>query len=216
LEEALTRLEEYDWIFFSSPRAVDAVTSRVPRPPQGVRMVVVGPSTGEALEKAGWPVDRVPVDASGQGVVEAFTKAGDAPGARVFFPASAIARDVVTSGLKALGAAVDQVTAYRMVTLPLDGDACRASLEAGEVQAVTFASPSAMQGLKEGLGGDLFFRLAREVPAAAMGETTAGALREEGWKGVTVAREATLKGLAMAALEAAEPGTTTRTSDIKR
>lgn len=203
LVDALAGLEAYDWIFFSSPRAVEAVTSRVENPPKGVKVVAVGPSTAQALSEAGWPVDRVPEEASGQGVVEAFERAGDAPGARVFFPASAIARDVVPRGLEALGAVVGQVTAYRMVTLPLDAEACRASFEAGEVQVLTFASPSAMRGLKEGVGIPLFRRLAQEVPGAAMGETTAGALREEGWRRITVAEEATLEGLAVAALTAA-------------
>jgi uroporphyrinogen-III synthase len=207
LIEGLGDLERYDWIFFSSPRAVEAVTSRVPSPPAGVRMAVVGPSTGDSLREAGWPVDRVPEEASGQGVVEAFRAAGDAKGARIFFPASAIARDVFPRGLRALGADVDQVTAYRLVTLPLDAEACEGALDAGLVQAVTFASPSAMEGLKKGLGPVLFQRLAEEVPAAAMGTTTAGALEGEGWKDICVAEEPTLEGLAAAALRGAHDRT---------
>ena len=197
---ALGRLEVYDWICFSSPRAVDAVVRRVPEPPARVRMAVVGPSTADALREAGWTVDRVPVDASGEGLVEAFRLAGDASGARVFLPASALAREVIPRGLSALGAEVHQVTAYRTVTLPLDAAECRAAFENGEVQVVTFASPSAMEGLKAGVGEALFGRLAREVPAAAMGPTTAGALRAAGWERVTIAKEATLEGLAEAAL----------------
>jgi len=199
---ALKGLGEYDWICFSSPRAVEAVVSRVTGPPVGPKMVVVGPSTAKVLREAGWPVHRIPEEASGEGVVEAFRVSGDAKGARVFLPASAIARDVIPKGLSALGADVHQVTAYRMVTLPLDADACRAALERGEVHVVTFASPSAMEGLKAGLGEALFGRLARDIPAAVMGVTTAGAVEAAGWRRVAVARDPTLKGLAEAALEA--------------
>jgi uroporphyrinogen-III synthase len=203
LLSALARIRDYDWICFSSPRAVEVVVSRVTLPPEGVKMAVVGPSTAASLEEAGWPVHRIPAEGSGEGLVEAFQVAGDAPDAKVFFPASAIARDVIPDGLSKLGARVDRMTAYRMVTLPLDGSACRAAVDAGELQVVTFASPSAMKGLREGLGEDLFGQLARGTPAAVMGPTTASALREAGWVNVAVAGEPTLEGLADAAEEAA-------------
>lgn len=193
---ALARMEGYDWICFSSPRAVDAVVSRVPAPPAGVKMAVVGPSTARALTLAGWPVDRAPEVASGEGLVEVFRAAGDALGARVFFPSSAIAREVIPRGLTDLGAEVHVVTAYRMIVLPLDAKACAAAVDGGEVGVVTFASPSALEGMRVGVGEALFRRLASEVPGAAMGETTAGALRGAGWKRVVVATEATLEGLA--------------------
>ncbi|MCJ7628399.1 MAG: uroporphyrinogen-III synthase [Longimicrobiales bacterium] len=200
---ALARIWDYDWICFSSPRAVDAVVSRVAAPPEGVRMAAVGPSTAASLEKADWPVHRIPVEGSGEGLVEAFRAAGDAQGARVFFPASAIARDVIPDGLTELGATVDRRTAYRMVTLPLDGAACSASVEADELQVVTFASPSAVIALRAGIGEDLFQRLAGGTPAAAMGPTTAVALREVGWVRRAVAEKPTLEGLADAAEKAA-------------
>jgi uroporphyrinogen-III synthase len=135
-------------------------------------------------------------------MVEAFRNAGDASGTRVFFPASAIAGEAVPRGLESLGATVHRVTAYRMVKLPLNAVQCRIALEKGEVRAVTFASPSAMEGLREGLGDELFRQLAADVPAAAMGPTTAGALKAGGWRRIRVAVDATLEGLAEAALEA--------------
>jgi uroporphyrinogen-III synthase len=200
---ALEELEAYDWICFSSPRGADAVVSRVPAVPPGVRVAAVGPSTAESLLRAGWRVDRVGVEPSGAGLVEAFRSAGDAAGKRVLFPASAVAREEIPAGLAALGAIVHQVTAYRMVTPPLDAEECADAVRRGWVQAVTFASPSAMNGLRTVLGEDIFRRLAAEIPAAAMGPTTAAALRKAGWERVTVAREATLTGLADAALKAA-------------
>jgi uroporphyrinogen-III synthase len=203
LLSAIVRIWDYDWICFSSPRAVEAVVSRVVVPPEGVKMAAVGPSTAAALEGAGWPVHRVPAEGSGEGLVEAFRAAGDSQDARVFFPASAIAGEAIPDGLARLGAEVDRMTAYRMVTLPLDGAACRTAVEAGEVQVVTFASPSAMSALRAGIGGDLFGQLAQSTPAAAMGPTTAGALRKAGWLRMAVAETPTLEGLADAAEEAA-------------
>lgn len=203
LMRALGRLAEFDWILFTSPRAVEAVTERVRALPGELRTAVVGPSTGAALREAGWPVHLLPEEGSGEGMVEAFRASGACQGARMLFPASAVARETVPEGLAALGARVERVTAYRMVILPLDGPACEAAFEAGEVQAVTFASPSAMKGLKEGLGEPLFRRMAAELPAAVMGGTTAAALEEEGWGRIEVAEEPTLAELAAAAIRAA-------------
>ena len=202
LYSSLSRIWDYDWICFSSPRAVDAVVRRRPNPPEGVKIAAVGPSTAASLKGAGWPVHRIPEEGNGEGLVEAFRLAGDADGARVFFPASSIAREVIPEGLSKLGAQVDRMTAYRMITLPLDEGACRSAVEAGEVQVVTFASPSAMEGLRKGVGENLFSELARSTPAAAMGPTTAAALKEEGWRKVAVAGTPTLEGLADAVKEA--------------
>ena len=204
LQAAMERLGSYDWICFASPRAVEAVVSRLEQPPPGVRVAAVGPTTAASLRAAGWPVDRVPEDARGEGLVEAFRVAGDAAGGRVFFPASAIARDTIPRGLEGLGAEVHQVTAYRTVAIPLDREACRRDVEAGEVQVVTFTSPSALEALRKGIGDELLRRLALSVPAAAMGPTTARALEEVGWRRIEVAQVATLEGLAQAAMNAAE------------
>ncbi|MBT8395974.1 MAG: uroporphyrinogen-III synthase [Gemmatimonadetes bacterium] len=203
---SLARIRDYDWICFSSPRAVEAVVRRLPEPVDEVRVAAVGPATAAALEEAGWGIHRVPKTGTGEGLVEEFRKAGDASGARVFFPSSAIARDVIPDGLEELGAEVDRTTAYRMITLPVDGSACREALEAGTVQVVTFASPSAMRGLQSGIGEGLFLELAVSLPAAAMGPTTADALRAEGWKKISVATQPTFAGLADAAAEAVELG----------
>ena len=134
--------------------------------------------------------------------MEAFRVAGDVEDRRVFFPASAIAREVIPNGLSALGARVDRRTAYQTVKLPLDQGSCRAAVEAGEVDVVSFASPSAMEALREGIGEELFQRLAEKTPAAVMGPTTAAALKKAGWTDRTLARTPNLEGLAYAAEEA--------------
>jgi uroporphyrinogen-III synthase len=158
------------------------------------------------LEEAGWPVHRLPEEGRGEGLVAAFEAAGDAPGQKIFFPASAIAREEIPTGLRALGAEVDRTTAYRMVTLPVDGEACRAVFEAGELGVVTFASPSAMEALRAGIGEHLFGLLAQGVPAAVMGPTTGAALEGAGWKLISVATEPTLDGLADAVEAAVRRG----------
>jgi len=199
LLSVLARVSDYDWICFSSPRAVDAVVSRLDGVPEGVRMATVGPSTAAALEEVGWPVHRVPESGTGEGLVEAFAEADDIRGGKVLFPASTVARDVIPDGLISLGAHVDRVPAYQLISLPLEASSCRASMDAGDLQVILFASPSALRGLKKNLGEALFLRLVEETPAAVMGPTTAEALHRVGWRAVSVADEPTFEALVDAA-----------------
>jgi uroporphyrinogen-III synthase len=203
LLDALGRIDGYDWICFSSPRAVNAVTSRVQSPPKNARSAAVGPSTAASLEQAGWPVHRVASGGSGEALVSEFEAHGDVEGATVLFPASEVARPVIPEGLEALGAQVESVTAYRLVTLPVDGSAVESALESGAVHMVTFASPSAMEALRSGLGPDLFRRLAKGLPAVALGPTTANALREAHWVSIVEAAAPDFEAMVDAAVQVA-------------
>jgi uroporphyrinogen-III synthase len=194
LERALARLGEYDWIVFSSPRAAAAVTGGGVRAPEDVRVAAVGASTAQSLTSDGWPVHLVPQEAGGENLVAAFADAGLGAGVRVLFPASAIARRTIPEGLRALGARVDEVVAYETVHAPLDAAECLADVAAGRADAVTFASPSAVEGLRKVLD-QRFARLFRRVPAIAIGATTSEALARAGVPPAAVADPSTLDGL---------------------
>lgn len=201
LWEALGCLSSFHWICFTSPRGVEAVVSRVGEVPVGLRVAAVGPATRAALEAAGWPVHRLGDPPTAEGLVAAFHAAGDAGGARVLFPAGALARPTLGEGLRAQGAEVHQVTAYQTVYPPLDGKRCLKQVEEGEVHAVAFTSPSSVEGLRKGLGEGGFRRVAHELGGAALGLTTAQALEAAGWVRVAVARSPTPEALARAVVE---------------
>ena len=59
LEGALAALERFDWIAFTSARAVDALAERMPAPRGRPRVAAVGEATAAALRERGWPVDHV-------------------------------------------------------------------------------------------------------------------------------------------------------------
>jgi uroporphyrinogen-III synthase len=199
LAKALAHLDRYDWIVFSSAHTVEAVTSRVSAPPQGLKVAAVGSATADELERAGWPVDRLPAHFGAEGLLEALAAAGDLAGRHVLFPASDLARAHLPSGLAVLGAIVDRVEAYRTLPAPLDPDACREAIAHGKVDAVTFTSPSAVVAMAAVLGGDQgpggLAPTLSSVAAVSIGPTTSTALVEHG---LTVAAEAmpsTLDGL---------------------
>jgi uroporphyrinogen-III synthase len=199
LEEALRRVEQFDWIVFASRYAVATVTERLPAAPVGLRVAAIGQATAQVLRQRGWPVDLLPSEANAASLVSAF--AADIPGqpltgAKVLFPASSRALPTIAVGLRQLGAQVLQVEAYRTEAASLDVEECHSWIARGEIGAVTFASPSAVIELERALGKESFDRLLSGAQAVAIGPTTARELAERGGTPV-LAESATLQGLAL-------------------
>lgn len=206
LDGALERLSSYDGIVFTSPRAVDAVCERVRQP--GIRpwVAAIGEATRDALERAGWRVDRVPASALSSELASELADL-DCAGLRILFPASSIAREELPRHLRELGAVVDRVTAYRTVPNEgLDTTKCLEALDDATISIVTFASPSAVTGLAARLDSEAFERLLAVCSAVAIGPTTAAALEGVGFRPAVTATTSTLAGLA----EAAEQATSLR------
>jgi uroporphyrinogen-III synthase len=194
LEQALSRLEEFDWIVFASRNAVAAVLRFVPKLPKSVRVAAIGRATAQVLRHRGSTVDLIPNEASAAALVSAFATQG-CSGARIFYPASSRALPTIAQGLSQLGAQVVQVEAYRTEAAPLNAADCRAWIDRGAIGAVTFASPSAVIELERALGSAHFSQLLSQAAAIAIGPTTARALSERG-QGSVLAETATLSGLA--------------------
>jgi uroporphyrinogen-III synthase len=195
LEEALRSIGDFDWVVFASRHAVAAVTERVEAVPANVRVAAVGQATAQVLHQRGWPVDLLPEDANAAALVSAFATR-PISGMKVLFPASSRALPTIAAGLKQLGANVVQVEAYRTEPAPLDVGTCHASIDRGEISAVTFASPSAVIELEHALGKEYFNRLLDSATAVVIGPTTARELVERG-RAPVLAESATLRGLAV-------------------
>lgn len=198
LDAAVARLEAYDWVAFTSANAVRAVadalvrTGRAPALPEALRVASVGPATAEAVVQA-WPGSAVALsparDFRAEGLAEAFESAG-VGGRRILLPQSALARDVLEGALRAQGAEVDAVVAYRTVTPPDAADRIRAEIGRG-IDAVTFASPSAVNGFVDACPDRLAW-----PPAVVIGPVTEAAARAQGLDVRAVALAAGARGLA--------------------
>jgi uroporphyrinogen-III synthase len=123
----------------------------------------------------------------------------------VLLPRPAEGRPELLAGLVAAGADVTAVEAYR--TLPAAPEAIRPLADwiaAGQVDAVAFASPSAVKAVTAGLGERA--ALLSRVVIAAIGPTTSAALREAGLAAVTQPARYTGTDLAEAIAERLGPG----------
>ena len=192
LDAALRHLARFEWAAFASATAVERTVERLralglaPGALAALRLAAVGPATSERLARDVRQPDLVPAESTGEALAVAL--APHVRGKRIFLPRPAEGRPELLEGLVAAGADVVAVEAYR--TLPAGPDAVRPLAEwiqAGEVDAISFASPSAVKAVVVGLGERA--ALLRRVLLAAIGPTTAAALREAGLEaGVQPAR----------------------------
>lgn len=230
LDDHLARLTAYDWLIFTSATAVRAVVDRdawaalpaLPAAPRAPRVAVVGSATAAACRRAGIAVAIVGDAGTAQGLVEqlveqpveqlraaqpphpsavgqpeaATAAPHDAP--RALFPRADIARTDLPDGLRAAGWHVDDVVAYRTTSVAPGADIAAALADG--VDAVTFASPSAVRALVEGLDPASRQRLAGTA-AVCIGPTTAAEAVAAGLTVAAVARERSTDGLVAAVIE---------------
>ncbi|HKX17591.1 MAG TPA: uroporphyrinogen-III synthase [bacterium] len=198
LDGALRNLAAYSWIVFTSRNGVAAVAGRLaalgmrPDALTGVRLAVIGPGTGEALRGHGLAAALAPEEFRAEALVEAFA-GRDVRGVRVLLPRAAAARDVLPDGLRALGAAVDVVAAYRTEPGAPAPDVLQA-VRAGAIDAVTFTSSSTVRHFLQLAGPDAR-RVLECTLIACIGPVTAETARDAGLRVGAVASTYTLAGL---------------------
>jgi uroporphyrinogen III methyltransferase/synthase len=184
-DAALAQLDRYDVLLITSANAIRRLAARAAE--RGVlladlpaRVLCVGPRTAEATLAEGLPVHAFPGERfDAEGLLELIGRECDPRGKRFLFPRAERTREVLLEDLRAAGAEVDAVSVYR--TLPAVADAAnlRARLVAGEIDVLSFTSPSTVRGFCELL--DPPSRAAAEhAVVAAIGPVTAEALRKEG------------------------------------
>ncbi len=152
LDNALQRAVEgaFDWLVFTSANAVEAVESRLtalalsPEHFAQMSVAVVGPGTAAALEdRLGIAADLCPEEHLAEALAEHLV----ARRARsVLLPQADRAREALVRILLANGVEVEAVTAYRTILGSGGADVPRL-LRDGRVDAVVFASPSAVDNM---------------------------------------------------------------------
>jgi len=185
VDAALTRIDSFDWIVFTSANAVQAVERRrqqlagdLALPLAQPRTAAVGPATAEEAEHAGFSVDYVATNHSGAGLATELKE--ELAGQNVLLPRSDRANPDLPAALRRSGAVVTEVVAYR--TLPpseADRDRVEESLKEG-ADAILFFSPSAVHNFMELLGRERWEAMQGRTVMVAIGPTTARALSAAG------------------------------------
>lgn len=188
----------FDWIVFTSANAVEAFLDTVAGTESGVpslasvRICAIGDSTAAELARFGVRAHLVPPEFVTDSLARALMGAGDLRGSRILLPRASIARPELPDALRARGAEVVEVQAYRTVADGEGADRVRALLREGEVDVVTFTSGSTARS---------FVRLAGSTggaKVATIGPVTSRVVRELGLPVDAEAEVHTAAGLAAA------------------
>lgn len=196
LDSMLDRLDGADWLVVTSANGADALADRLRitprRLPRAVRVAAVGPATAEALERADIPVDHIPEAYLTVAIADGL---GDVRGRRVVLARADAATPDLREALRARGAMVEEVTAYRTLEGPASSrDLLPPALQA-EPDGVTFTSSSTVRGLLR-LASTLDRARVRAMPAFCIGPVTAETAAAQGFAVAAVAIEHTASGLA--------------------
>jgi uroporphyrinogen-III synthase len=195
LDAALDRLASFDWLALTSVAAVHAVADRlalhgttIGSAAPALRIGAVGGVSAETARERLGRCDVVPAQQTADGLAAAIPGAWQA---RVLFPCADRARDALPSGLRARGALVECVVAYRTVKPPRALDELARRAAAGTIDAILLASPSAVDAFAESLG-----RHAAPPPRlVCIGPATAARCRELGFPVAAVAASPSDDGL---------------------
>lgn len=145
LDEALTRLADFDWLLLTSANSVDyfferlAMQIRDLRALSGIKIAVVGDKTAQKLEQRGLKPDFTPPEFVADSLAAHFP--ASLSGTRILFPrVESGGRDVLVKDFTNRGANVTEVPAYQSLCPATIDPIALAALQASTVDVITFAS----------------------------------------------------------------------------
>jgi uroporphyrinogen-III synthase len=202
LDESLKLVAEYEWLILTSVNGVRAMFERmallnIPRRVLShLNIAAIGPATRAAIEREGLKVAVTPSEYVAEAIVESLSD--KVRGKRVLLCRAKIARDVIPSELRQMGAFLDVVEAYETVIPQSSRVELRAVLRdpARRPHMITFTSSStvnnyvALLGIRSGRS-----RLVQGILNASIGPITSDTLRQHELSVDLQAPEYTIPGL---------------------
>ena len=207
LDEAIARIDTFDWLIFTSANAVRGFLDRMVvggrdvRDLKGVRICTVGTSTARSLRTRGIRADLIPHQFTGEGVVKAMKGEMKLEGKRILLPRAETAREIIPESLKKEGAHVTVATVYRNIPPDIAEEALQEILVNRKADLVVFTSPSNVKNFVHAAGDKGFGDALHRIKAACIGPVTANAARAAGLDVVIEPEESTLESVSNAILQ---------------
>jgi len=207
-DDALRHLDRYDWLILTSSNTILQLCGRGerfavdPATAEGLNVAAVGKATAETARRYGFHVSIVPESYVAESLVECLRDR--VAGKRVLLPRAAIARDVIPDALRAAGAEVDVVDAYRNVLPEAAPEQLRRAVSSG-LDTATFTSSSSATHLAEAARIAGISWPFAGVPAVSIGPITSQTLRELGWPPTIEADPSDISGLIAAVVRVLTP-----------
>jgi uroporphyrinogen-III synthase len=205
LDRALRSLANYDWLVLTSANAVEALAGRAAAlglsltSAPHLKVAAVGEATATVARDTGLPVALVPETYVAESLAKSLAE--QARGKKVLLARAAVARDVIPDALRAAGASVDVVNAYRNIMPESAPALLREALQKG-IAAAAFTSSSTVTYLADAARqAGIAFPFAG-VAAISIGPITSQTLRDHGWEPAVEAVKSDVPGLIQAVARA--------------
>jgi len=202
VDEAIEKLDAYDWVIFTSVNGVRSFIQRLKDKGRGVDALVgkkicaIGPRTQGELEGMGLTVSFIPQEYRAEGVIEGL-KARGIKGQKILLPRARGARKVLPEALREAGAVVDEVEVYQAVKPAQGKNSLEAILKKG-IDVVAFTSSSTVRNFMDLLSDK---SVMNGVKVAVIGPITAETARNYGLEPHIKPREYTIPALVEAIVE---------------
>jgi len=153
LDEAIEKLDLYDWVIFTSVNGVRFFTQRLKDQGKGVDALVgkkicaIGPRTQGELEEMGLTVAFRPSAYRAEGVADGLRDRG-IKGKKILLPRARGARKILPEALRVAGAVIDEVEVYQAVK-PAQGKDSLEEILRKRVDVITFTSSSTVRNFIE-------------------------------------------------------------------
>jgi uroporphyrinogen III methyltransferase/synthase len=193
-DTALLRLNEFDWLVFSSSNGVRYLLERLfaigkdLRALGSIKLAAIGPGTAEELQRFHLKADLVPDEFRAESL--AGKLAGNARGQRFLLARASRGREVLSEELTAAGGVVEQVVVYQSNDLTAADPHIAELLQSGKIDWVTVTSSAIAKSLARLFGDNL-----KQTKLASISAITSGTLRELGFNPAAEAKEYTMAGV---------------------
>ena len=191
----LEGLDRYDMLIITSRRGASKLVEmlRIKGIRKGsirAKVVAIGPETQKYLQENNVVVHHVPRSPSSKRMASGL----DVKGKRVLIINSAKAPGDLSERLTSMGAKVDRIMPYTL-SIPKVSAQRRRCILGYSFDFITFASPSAVEGLIELMGRPAAKKMLLRSKVVCIGNTTAGRCIEEGIKVHFVSKVHSLSGI---------------------
>ena len=206
LDRAIEKIEDYDWLIFTSVNGVEPFIARMATNQKpmisfsSLRVGAIGPETAKALHAAGVECDLVPARFQAEGIIETMSPE-EMRGKSVLIPRAEKAREVLPQTLRGWGATVDVAVAYRTVLPKLDINPLVCLIGQRAIDMITFTSSSTVSNFVRLFGNRRLSEILLDVPIACIGPITKRTVEDLGGRAAVVAPEFTIPGLVQAVVD---------------
>jgi uroporphyrinogen III methyltransferase/synthase len=202
LDDAIEKLDIYDWVIFTSVNGVRSFTQRLKDKGRrvdtlvGKKICAIGPRTQGELEGMGLTVSFIPQEYRAEGVIEGLKDRG-IKGQKILLPRARGARSILPEALREAGAVVDEVEVYQAVKPSKFNESLASILKKG-IDVVAFTSSSTVRNFMELVSDKSALN---GVKVAVIGPITAETARNYGVPPHITPREYTIPSLVEAIVE---------------